>query len=101
MKRSDLVSNIAAQNEQASQERVEEMLDVFFDTIAHHVLRGGRVELRNFGAFWTSSITRTKWHNPRTMEVVNKREDGVRIRFRASRKLMQNINLIIAPPPKR
>ena len=49
--RSDLIADIAADNPHLRQADVELIVATIFDQIADALARGGRVELRGFGAF--------------------------------------------------
>ena len=51
MIRSELVQKLAAENKDLRLEEVEQIVDLFFDSIVKQLASGGRVELRGFGAF--------------------------------------------------
>ena len=51
MIRSELVQKIADENPDLSGKEVEKVVSAFFDAIVDQLAKGGRVELRGFGAF--------------------------------------------------
>ena len=70
MIRSELVAALAQENPGLRQEEVEKVVSVFFDEIAQRLAKGGRAELRGFGAFSTRERDARKGRNPRTGEAV-------------------------------
>jgi len=70
MIRSELLQIIARENPELRAEDVERAVDTFFDEIAGQLARGGRVELRGFGAFSTRERDARRGRNPRTGESV-------------------------------
>ena len=70
MIRSELLLELAKENPDMRPEEIERVVDVFFDEIAERLSRGGRVELRGFGAFSTRTRDPRKGRNPRTGESV-------------------------------
>jgi integration host factor subunit beta len=50
---------------------VERIVDIFFQEITTQLARGGRVELRGFGAFTTRARNARTGRNPRTGEAVS------------------------------
>ncbi|MFM2300396.1 MAG: hypothetical protein RLZZ84_132 [Pseudomonadota bacterium] len=71
MIRSELVAALAQENPGLRAEEVEKVVSVFFDEIAQRLAKGGRVELRGFGAFSTRERDPRKGRNPRTGEAVD------------------------------
>ena len=71
MIRSELVAALARENPGLRQEEVEKVVSVFFDEIAQRLAKGGRAELRGFGAFSTRERDARKGRNPRTGEAVD------------------------------
>jgi integration host factor subunit beta len=71
MIRSELLQLLAKENADLRPEDVERAVDAFFDEIATRLARGGRVELRGFGAFSTRQREARKGRNPRTGETVD------------------------------
>jgi integration host factor subunit beta len=70
MIRSELLQLLAKDNPDLRAEDVERALDTFFDEIAARLAKGGRVELRGFGAFSTREREARKGRNPRTGDTV-------------------------------
>lgn len=71
MIRSELLQALAKENPELRAEDVERALDTFFDEIAARLAKGGRVELRGFGAFSTRQRDPRKGRNPRTGQSVD------------------------------
>ncbi|MDP3906410.1 integration host factor subunit beta [Novosphingobium sp.] len=70
MIRSELLQLLARENPELRAEEIEKVANVFFDEIAERLARGGRVELRGFGAFSTRERDARKGRNPRTGDSV-------------------------------
>ncbi len=70
MIRSELVQLIAKEQPDLALADVEKLVTVFYDEIAAQLARGGRVELRGFGAFSTRARGARTGRNPRTGETV-------------------------------
>ncbi len=70
MIRSELLQALAKENPGLHADEVERVVDVFFDEIAERLAKGGRVELRGFGAFSTRERDARTGRNPRTGESV-------------------------------
>lgn len=71
MIRSELVQNLAEKNSDLNFGEVERIVDIFFSEITNRLARGGRVELRGFGAFTTRARGARTGRNPRTGESVS------------------------------
>ncbi len=71
MIRSELLQALAKDNPGLRAEEIEKAVDVFFDEIAQRLAKGGRIELRGFGAFSTRTRDARKGRNPRTGETVD------------------------------
>lgn len=71
MIRSELVQKIAAAHPDLAPREVEAIVSTFFDTMVDQLAKGGRVELRGFGAFSTRSRDARTGRNPRTGDVVD------------------------------
>ena len=70
MIRSELLQALARENPGMRAEEIEKVVSTFFDEIAQRLARGGRVELRGFGAFSTREREGRRGRNPRTGETV-------------------------------
>lgn len=71
MIRSELVQNLAEKNSDLTYGEVERIVDIFFSDITTRLAKGGRVELRGFGAFTTRARGARTGRNPRTGESVS------------------------------
>ena len=71
MIRSELVQKLCTDFPDLSQREVENVVSAIFDSITDQLSRGGRVELRGFGAFSTREREARKGRNPRTGETVS------------------------------
>lgn len=71
MIRSELLQALARENPGLRGEDVELVVDTFFGEIAERLAKGGRVELRGFGAFSTRQREARKGRNPRTGDAVS------------------------------
>ncbi|MFO1259677.1 MAG: integration host factor subunit beta [Sphingomonadaceae bacterium] len=71
MIRSELVQNLAEKNSDLTYGEVERIVDIFFSDITTRLAKGGRVELRGFGAFTTRARDARTGRNPRTGESVS------------------------------
>lgn len=66
MIRSELVQQLSKENPGLSLREIELIVSVFFDQITERLAKGGRVELRGFGAFSTRARESRTGRNPRT-----------------------------------
>jgi integration host factor subunit beta len=89
--RSDLVDALAASNPHLREADVELVVTTFFDAITAALARGGRVELRGFGAFTVKHRDARIGRNPRTGEPVAVKERGLPF-FRAGKELRERLN---------
>ena len=71
MIRSELVQKIAEYHPALSGREVEAIVSTFFDEITERLARGGRVEIRGFGAFSTRARDARTGRNPRTGQAVD------------------------------
>lgn len=71
MIRSELLQALAKENPELRPEEIDSVVSCFFDEIATRLARGGRVELRGFGAFSTRERDARKGRNPRTGDAVD------------------------------
>jgi integration host factor subunit beta len=70
MIRSELVQSLAILHPGLNQRDIEKIVGVVFGTMSDHLTKGGRVELRGFGAFSTRERAPRTGRNPRTGESV-------------------------------
>ncbi|MFS0773399.1 integration host factor subunit beta [Sphingomonas sp. 1P08PE] len=71
MIRSELIQQISSQHPALSPREVEAIVSTFFDEIVDRLAKGGRVEIRGFGAFSTRSREARTGRNPRTGQSVD------------------------------
>src|SRR3546814_4246982 len=74
MIRSELVQMLAAENPELSLADVDKLVSVVFGAITAQLAKGGRVELRGFGAFSTRAREGRVGRNPRTGDAVRSEE---------------------------
>ncbi len=92
MIRSELLAALAKENPELRAEDVERALDTFFDEIAERLAKGGRVELRGFGAFSTRQRDPRKGRNPRTGASVEVPGKSVPY-FKPGKEMRQRLNV--------
>jgi integration host factor subunit beta len=97
MIKSELVQQIAAENPHLYQRDVERIVSTVFDEITETLARGGRVELRGFGAFSVKVREARVGRNPRTGEAVDVPEKAVPF-FKAGKDLRERLNAEPAKP---
>jgi integration host factor subunit beta len=91
MVRSELIAKLAAANPHLAQKDVTAVTNAIFDSITETISRGGRVELRGFGAFTAKQREPRVGRNPRTGDAVEVDAKQVAA-FRASKNLHARIN---------
>ena len=92
MIRSELLQALARENPGLRAEEIEKVVSVFFDEIAQRLARGGRVELRGFGAFSTREREGRRGRNPRTDETVE--VPGKRVPyFKPGKEMRERLNV--------
>lgn len=92
MIRSELVQQLADANTGLKQTEVEQIVDIFFDEIIEQLAKGGRVELRGFGAFSTRSRDARTGRNPRTGESVAVNAKRVPY-FKSGKEMRERLNV--------
>lgn len=91
MTRSDLVSRISAVYPYMHVRNVERVISIIIDMMVDKLKEGGRVELRDFGAFSTRDRKEGMGRNPRDGAAVFVKAKKVPF-FRAGRKLRELLN---------
>ena len=86
MIRSQLVQKLASENPNLRPTEVEAVVDTFLETIIDQLAKGGRVELRGFGAFSTRARAARTGRNPRTGAEVAI-PPGKAVRFKPGKEL--------------
>jgi len=92
MIRSELVQQLCTDFPDLTQREVEGVVSAIFDSITEQLARGGRVELRGFGAFSTRQRDGRVGRNPRTGEAVS--VDAKRVPyFKPGKEMRERLNL--------
>lgn len=91
MIKSELVAIIAAKNPHLYQRDVDNVVNAILETITDALARGGRVELRGFGAFSVKKRSARDGRNPRTGEQVTVDEKKVPF-FRCGKEMRERVN---------
>ncbi|SEK03927.1 integration host factor subunit beta [Sphingobium sp. AP50] len=91
MVRSELIQKLALENPNLTHSEVEKIVALFFDGIVEQLKRGGRVELRGFGAFSVRARDARTGRNPRTGDAVAVDAKQV-VHFKVGKGLYGRIN---------
>jgi len=92
MIRSELVQKLCSDFPDLSQREVENVVSAIFDSITDQLAKGGRVELRGFGAFSTRQRDARTGRNPRTGAAVE--VDAKRVPyFKPGKEMRERLNL--------
>lgn len=92
MIRSELVQKLCTDFPDLTQREVEGVVSAIFDSITDQLAKGGRVELRGFGAFSTRHRDGRVGRNPRTGEAVS--VDAKRVPyFKPGKEMRERLNL--------
>ena len=92
MIRSELVQKLCSDFPDLSQREVENVVSALFDSITDQLAKGGRVELRGFGAFSTRQRDARTGRNPRTGEAVDVEAKRVPY-FKPGKEMRERLNL--------
>jgi integration host factor subunit beta len=92
MIRSELVQKLCHDFPDLTQRDIETMVTGFFNEITAQLAKGGRVELRGFGAFSTRSREARTGRNPRTGEQVEVDAKKVPY-FKPGKEMRERLNL--------
>ena len=96
MIRSELVQKLCGDFPDLTQREVEGVVSAVFDSITDQLSRGGRVELRGFGAFSTRKRDARIGRNPRNGESVSVNAKRVPY-FKPGKEMRERLNLQDAP----
>jgi integration host factor subunit beta len=91
MIKSELIAKLAAENPHLTQKDVERVVGVILDSMTGALEKGGRVELRGFGAFSVRSRPARTGRNPRTGETVAVKAKHVPF-FKSGKELRERLN---------
>lgn len=91
MIKSELIAALSAENPHLTQKDVERVVGVIIDSICEALERGGRVELRGFGAFSVRSRPARPGRNPKTGDPVEVNAKHVPF-FKSGKELRARLN---------
>jgi len=90
--RSELVQKLCDDHPDLTAKEIERVVSAFFESIIGQLQKGGRVELRGFGAFSTRERDARKGRNPRTGDTVD--VDAKRVPyFKPGKEMRERLNL--------
>lgn len=92
MVRSQLVAQLHSEHPHLSRAQIEAVVACFFDSVADTLERGGRVELRGFGAFSVRERPARTGRNPRTGAAVHVPAKSTPF-FKSGKDLRATLNL--------
>ncbi len=92
MSRQKLIKKLKEKNPTLNKIDIENILDIFSDSIKNALIKGRNVELRGFGTFFVKRIKeKFSARNPKTGELIYVPEKN-KVRFKPSKKLNKLIN---------
>ena len=91
MIKSELVQKLAEENPHLYQRDIENIVNTILDEVGDALARGGRVELRGFGAFSVKKRAARIGRNPRTGENVSVSKK-VAPQFKAGKEIRERLN---------
>ena len=92
MIRSELVQKLCDDHPDLTGKEIERVVSAFFDSIIGQLQKGGRVELRGFGAFSSRERDARKGRNPRTGDTVDVSAKRVPY-FKPGKEMRERLNL--------
>ena len=92
MIKSELIAKLAAENPHLTRTDVERVVNTMLESMTNALERGGRVELRGFGAFSVRGRPARSGRNPRTGEAVEVEAKAVPF-FKSGKELRERLNL--------
>ena len=92
MSRQNLIKKLKKKYPSLNNKELEEVINIFCETIENELKQGRKIELRGFGTFFIKKV-KEKYNarNPNTKELIYVPEKN-KVRFRPSRKLKNFIN---------
>lgn len=93
MTRSELVNKMAAPRPELPTKDVDASVRIILDTIADHLAKGERVEIRDFGSFCVNERPARTGRNPRTGEKVEVPAKAS-VHFKAGKELRERVNTL-------
>ena len=92
MIKSELIAKLAAEHPHLTHRDVERVVNVVLDGMVNALERGGRLELRGFGAFSVRSRPARSGRNPRTGAAVSVPAKHVPF-FKSGKELRERLNV--------
>ena len=92
MIKSELIAKLAAENPHLTRTDVERVVNTLLESMTTALERGGRVELRGFGAFSVRGRPARSGRNPRTGEAVEVEAKAVPF-FKSGKELRERLNV--------
>jgi integration host factor subunit beta len=87
-----LINELKREYPELSDVILEKAVDAVFDEMSTGLVCGDRVEIRGFGSFIVRKRAKGKVRNPKTGEVLDKKNSSGYLYFRASRELTEELN---------
>ena len=92
MSKPKLINQLKAKNPNLNNSEIEQILDIFLDSIKNALQHRKNVDLRNFGRFYCKKLKENfRARNPKTNELIYKPE-RVTLRFKASNNFKKLLN---------
>ena len=92
MSRPELIKKLKTNHPKLNKSQLENIIDIFFNTIENSLKEKNSVELRDFGTFFIREIKeKYSARNPRTGEMIYVPKKN-KVRFRASKKFKHFLN---------
>ena len=92
MSRQNLVKSLKKKYPELNKKEIEEIIDVFSETIANGLKQGRKIVLKGWGTFFVKRIkAKYNAHNPKSKELIYVPEKN-KVRFRPSKQLKKFIN---------
>ena len=92
MIKSELIAKLASENPHLTRADVERVVNTLLESVTNSLERGGRVELRGFGAFSVRGRPARSGRNPRTGEAVEVQAKAVPF-FKSGKELRERLNI--------
>ena len=96
MIKSELIERISSQNPHLFQRDIEKIVTAILDEIVEALRRGGRVELRGFGAFSVKRRGARQGRNPRTGAAVSVAKKAIPY-FKTGKEMRARLNRETVP----
>ena len=92
MSRQKLTKQLKEKNPELNQSELENIINIFSESISNALQKGKSVEIRGLGRWYCKKLKENfNLRNPATSELIY-RPERVKIRFKASKKLNKMIN---------